>query len=122
MAKDIYGPENTYKKLMSYTHNGTDDHKQVFHSSPDQIARVKLRPNKDVPSALFKPDPLIPGGYIAHPTTISAVRKEIFMGGEDFIDLELLYICTKCQHELDLQFWNFCPYCEASFPKEIIKK
>lgn len=76
---------------------------------------VRIRPNDNVELALFKPDPLLPGGYIAHTLTIKAMRKDLFMHGEDFVDLEHKYICEGCKKELDLQFWQFCPYCEKPF-------
>jgi hypothetical protein len=122
--KPDFDPEELYKKLLSYKNHSLDytDQKQIFQSTPTQTAQVKLRPNKNVAPALFKPDPLIPGGWIAHPVTISAVKADIFMGGDDFIDLEALYTCESCNKELDIQFWNFCPYCEKSFPTNLVQE
>lgn len=81
------------------------DHAQDHH--------VQIRPDKNISLAKFLPDPLIPMGYKAHPTTIAAMRKDIFVAGEFFFkDLEEIYLC-KCKREIDLQFWKFCPYCES---------
>jgi len=113
MADLKLDPELLYKKLMSATWGGQAPY---FSNTPDET-KVNLRPNKEVPKGLFKPDPLLPGGWIAHPSTIRAVRKEIFIGGEEFIDLEQKYECESCSKILDLQFWHFCPYCETSIKK-----
>ncbi len=78
---------------------------------------VSIRPDNSVAPAKFIPDPLIHGGWKAHELTIRAMRKEIFTIGEGFEDLEKLYTC-RCGQTLDLQFWNFCPFCEAHFPRE----
>lgn len=125
MNKKDINPNSLYEKLKDYKHTSYDyqEQKPIFGSTPEEIIKVNLRPKTDMERGLFKPDPLIPNGYIAHPVTIRAVRKDIFMAGEDFIDLEILYQCYSCKKEIDLQFWHFCPYCEAHFPKnmEIIK-
>ncbi|MDH5580483.1 MAG: hypothetical protein OEY33_01120 [Bdellovibrionales bacterium] len=121
MNKKDFDPHNLHQKIKNY-YNYTYDNserKPIFGELPEETVKVELRPKEDMARALFKPDPLIPGGYIAHPVTIRAVRKDIFLAGEDFIELEILYTCWSCKKELDLQFWHFCPYCEASFPKNI---
>lgn len=122
--KPDFDPEELYKKILSYKNHSWDlsDQQQIFQKTPAQTAQVNLRPNKDVAPALFKPDPLLPGGWIAHPVTIRAVKADIFMAGDDFIDLEALYTCESCKKELDIQFWNFCPHCEKEFPKNLIQR
>jgi hypothetical protein len=78
--------------------------------------KVSIRPNKDVSPGKFRSDPLLPGGYIAHPTTIAALRVDIFVAGEDFVDLlEDWVTCHRCNETIDKQFWKFCPHCEAAF-------
>lgn len=92
-----------------------------FIDDPTEV-KVQIRPDKAVSPGKFLNDPIIPGGFKAHPTTIRAMRKDIFVGTtEVFDDLEFLINCASCKTELDLQFWHFCPYCEASFPKECVK-
>ncbi len=99
-----------FEKLKSY--------KNAFnlplYSDHHETYSVNIKPDTSVAPAKFIPDPLLPNHFRAHPTTIRAMRKELFMGGDDFIDLECLHICASCKHEIDLQFWHFCPYCEAS--------
>lgn len=80
--------------------------------------KVPIRPDKTVSLSKFLPDPLIPGGFKAHPQTIKAMRKDLFVLGEEgFEDLEVLIDCASCHHTVDAQFWLHCPYCEAAFPK-----
>ncbi len=117
MSKNKPSTEEFYRKLMQATSATGHAH---FQKEPDQDFKVNIRPDTSVSPGMFKADPLQPGGYKAHPTTIAALRKDIFVGGSDeFIDLEKPYTCTGCQKELDLQFWFFCPFCEAPFPKDL---
>ncbi len=90
----------------------------VYKTETTEDIQVNIRPDKTIAQGLFKEDPLLMGGFKAHPITIRAVRKDIFFADMDFIDLEIKYQCQSCRNELDLQFWHFCPFCEASFPKE----
>ena len=118
MDEFLKNPEKFYQKLMSVKQDGDAPY---FQADPSETHLVKLRPKKDVPIPKFLPDPLVPGGWLAHPQTIKAVRADIFMGGDEFIDLEILYQCQSCHEKLDLQFWKWCPYCETPFPKEVFK-
>jgi hypothetical protein len=72
--------------------------------------QVKIRVNEQVGPAMFKADPLIPGGYIANSLTIRAMRPDIFVLGESLEDLSALHGCA-CGKEIDVQFWKICPYC-----------
>lgn len=72
--------------------------------------KVQIRVNEDVGPAMFKPDPLIPGGYIANSLTIRAMRPDIFVLGDSLEDFEAVINCA-CGKELDAQFWKLCPYC-----------
>lgn len=117
MSKKLPTTEDFYQKLMSATNATGHAH---FNADKPKEVQVDIRPDSAISSGMFKPDPLKPGHYKAHPITIRAMRKNIFVGGEDeFIDLEKPYTCQKCNTELDLQFWTFCPYCEAPFPKDL---
>lgn len=117
MKSKNFNPESLYQKLQQATNAVDQKH---FHNHAQEVHHVKIRPNKDVGLGKFRPDPLIPGGYIAHPTTISAMRKDIFAAGEEvFEDLEYWIHCEKCNTALDVQFWIFCPYCEAHFPSPL---
>ncbi|OUR99926.1 hypothetical protein A9Q84_02530 [Halobacteriovorax marinus] len=113
-----FDPQNSYEKLMSATNAGGGNH---FIDSPEEI-KVQIRPDKSVSPGKFLNDPIIPGGFKAHPTTIRAMRKDIFVGStEVFADLEFLIHCESCKSELDVQFWHFCPFCEATFTKKCVK-
>lgn len=114
---DRFDPNNMLKKMKSFTNAGNQ---QMYANTPESVIQVKIRPDESVKTSLFKPDPLIPGGYKAHPLTIQAMRTEIFVLGNDlFEDFECMYTCEKCKNELDIQFWHFCPHCGTSFPDEI---
>lgn len=110
--QDPLHPEKLYQKLKGLKNAGGQ---ALLNLDQGVEVQVSLRPDKSIGRGKFKADPLIPGGYLAHPVTIRAVRKEIFsVGQEGFIDLECLTQCNGCQSTIDAQFWNFCPYCEAS--------
>ncbi len=116
MSKKRPETEDFYRKLMQATNAIGAPH---FGEKPEEV-KVDIRPDSSIGPGMFKPDPLKPGHYKAHPTTIRAMRKDIFVGGSDeFIDLEKPYTCFKCRQNLDLQFWTFCPFCEAPFPKDL---
>ncbi len=109
--------EDFYRKLMQATNAAGHAH---FNNEASEEVQVGIRPDKLISPGMFKPDPLIPGNFKAHPITIAAMRKDIFVGGEDVhIDLEKTYSCNGCQKQLDIQFWLFCPFCEAPFPKDL---
>ena len=108
---DLFSPNCSLDRIKNLTHGNSTP---TVSLQEHEDIKINIRPNKEIAPALFKPDPLIPGGHIAHPTTIRAMRKEIFCTGFD-VDLnEKLIICHSCKQELDLQFWHFCPFCEAS--------
>ena len=119
MNSKNFDPNSLYNKLQSATNIvGTSQ----FSSTPDQEVHVNIRADKSISPGKFKPDPVLAGGFKAHPTTIAAMRKDVFVGGNDcFEDLEYLYQCTSCKDVIDLQFWQFCPFCEAKFPNELPK-
>jgi hypothetical protein len=77
--------------------------------------KVPIRVNESVGPAMFRPDPLIPGGYIANSLTIRAMRPDIFVLGESLDELSDEHRC-QCGRVFDLQFWKLCPYC-ARDPK-----
>lgn len=77
---------------------------------------VNIRLNEDVGPAMFKPDPLIPNGYIANSLTIRAMRPDLFVLGSSLDDFSENYECA-CGKEFDLQFWKLCPYCARDIKK-----
>ncbi len=111
--KDQIELERRLKYLKEATNAGGQQH---FNIPKAQDIKVSLRPDNSVRPAMFIPDPLIPGGYKAHPVTLAALRKNIFAAGNElFEDLEDLVTCEGCQQEIDRQFWYFCPFCEGKF-------
>lgn len=110
MGHDRFSPEKLFQQIEPLTNVAN---KPLINLSTPQEIKVNIRPDPKVPAAKFIPDPLLPGGWKAHPTTIRAMRKDLFMVGEGFEDLEVLYQCS-CGQVIDLQFWIFCPYCEES--------
>ena len=106
--------QKNYAKLMKSTNFLG---KAMFSNQASQEIEVSIRPDKSISPGMFKPDPLNPGNYKAHPTTIRALKKDIFVAGSDeFADLEEEITCNSCSEKLDKQFWFFCPFCEAKFP------
>ena len=85
----------------------------AFEIERREDIRVKIRADEKVGPAMFKADPLIPGGFIANSLTIKAMRQDIFVLGETTEDLETRHECA-CGKILDVQFWKLCPYCGRS--------
>jgi hypothetical protein len=111
-VKDPFDPNNIVDKLSGLT-NVVEG--QLLNMQERHDFKVSIRPDREVSPGMFKADPQLAGGYIAHPVTIRAMKKDIFMPGEGFEDLEMLHNCHSCKRQIDLQFWNFCPLCEAEF-------
>lgn len=87
-----------------------------------ETSQVQIIPDTLVSPGKFKQDTKKNNVYYAHPTTIKAMKKNIFVAGQQpFEDLEIMHICESCKTELDIQFWHFCPFCEAKFPLESTK-
>jgi hypothetical protein len=81
-----------------------------------QDHQVRLRADESVSPGMFKPDPLLPGGWIANSLTIQAVRTDIFVAGA-IEALTLERPCGGCGKTLDLQFWRLCPHCARPVPQ-----
>jgi hypothetical protein len=75
-----------------------------------QDVKINLRIDESISPAKFKPDPLIPGGFVANSLTIRAMRSDLFVLGDSIDDLSLNLKCS-CGQEIDVQFWKLCPYC-----------
>lgn len=82
----------------------------AFDLESREDIQVKIRVSESVGPGMFKPDPLVPGGYIANSLTIRAMRPDIFVTGDTVEDLAEAYQCA-CGKNFDLQFWKLCPYC-----------
>jgi hypothetical protein len=88
----------------------------MFDTENAQDFKVNIHPDKKITPGMFKPSKIVPDQYYAHPLTILALKKNLFMPGEEFEDLEIPYQCAACKTELDVQFWHFCPCCGDKFP------
>ncbi|HXH31025.1 MAG TPA: hypothetical protein VNJ01_09455 [Bacteriovoracaceae bacterium] len=86
----------------------------AFDLSDRQDIKVKIRVSEQVGPGKFKPDPLIPGGYVANSLTVRAMRPDIFVLGNSLEDFSASYLCS-CGQEIDVQFWYFCPFCAREF-------
>jgi hypothetical protein len=106
-----FDPNSQHQKLKSYS-NAFET--PLYITDYHEKYEVNIKPDSTIARGKFIPT-LNPREYKAHPVTIQAMRKEIFMGEEDFVDLECIIQCESCKTELDVQFWHFCPFCEASF-------
>lgn len=82
----------------------------AFDPAQAENILVKIRVNEKIGPAMFRPDPLIPGGFVANSLTIRAMRPDIFVLGDSLEDFEAHYECA-CGKEFDAQFWKLCPYC-----------
>ncbi len=111
IKNDFLGPNESLAKIKSLK-NAID--RPLVVTNPINFL-VNIKENLNVERGFFRPDKLIPGQYFAHPVTIRAMRKDIFVVSEDILDLEYNVECSSCKKILDAQFWFFCPYCEKSF-------
>lgn len=98
-----------------------DLNNEKFKDKNHREIKLQIDPDPSVPPAVFKPFPPNPLHFLAHPNTIRAVRKDLFVVSWEMHELAFPYDCEKCRHTLDLQFWHFCPFCEAPFPKGLFK-
>jgi len=89
--------------------------KKGFNTNHIENLQVKIRASQSVSIGMFKADPFIPGGYIAHPDSIKALRKDIFTLDFDLDEFQEIVTCSGCKNKLDKQFWIYCPYCGAEF-------
>ena len=72
--------------------------------------QVPFRLDERISPAKFKPDPLIPGGYLANSLTLRAMRPTLFVAGASLDELQDLRHCA-CGESWDNQFWKMCPHC-----------
>jgi len=88
-----------------------------FDLEKREDVKINIRADEKIAPAMFKMDPLIPGGYVANSLTIRAMRQDIFVLGDSLEDLSACFICP-CGKEIDVQFWKLCPHCGRSTPSE----
>ena len=86
-----------------------------YNTKAQHSLQINIRVDNSVGHGLFKPDPKLEGGWIASEQTYRAMKKDIFALDADMLDLHEAYQCQSCKTDLDKQFWEFCPFCGASF-------
>lgn len=89
--------------------------KPLYNTQYQEEYKAHVRVDNSVEHGLFRPDPKLQGGWICSEQTFRAMKKNIFALDAEMIELKDNYECHSCSHNLDRQFWNFCPYCSALF-------
>lgn len=97
--------------------NGIDT--ALFNTNKAEEIKINIRPDKTIAIGLFKPDPILLSGFVAHPDTIRAMRKDLFVTDPDLLDRGLLINCDSCKQPLDCQFWLYCPFCGENFRRTL---
>lgn len=105
--KDFKNPHHLLDQIHSIQNHIEQPH---FNLDGREDIKVQIRVDEKISPAMFKPDPLIPGGFVANSLTVRAMRADIFILGDSFEDLETLINCG-CGQNIDAQFWKLCPYC-----------
>lgn len=101
MSRD-FESDKLFEKLQRETNIANQ---RMYGQTPEAQINVQIYPDKSVAPAKFIPNASIPGTYRAHPTTIRAMRPEIFTGSNNdlFTDLEYNIRCESCSEIYDLQ-------------------
>ena len=109
--KDYKNPDSLIEEIKKIQNHIEQPH---FDLEAREDIKVNIRVDEKISPAMFKPDPLIPGGYVANSLTIRAMRPDIFVLGDSFEDsfedLKSEIQCA-CGKVFDVQFWKLCPYC-----------
>ena len=108
--KEINSALNTTSKLSTFTDLAGN---REFYSDYQDI-EIQILPDDSIGPAKFKLSKIVNNTYYANPTTIRAMKKNIFTNSNVIEDLVDEVIC-KCGKNIDKQFWHFCPHCEANF-------
>lgn len=111
MSKD---KDKFFNKLKAET---WENQKPYYDLSNPQEERIQIIPDKSVSPGMFRPDKEMPGKFFAHPTTVKAMKKDIFLTGDYFevLGIATVITCSGCKREIEKEFWHFCPFCETKF-------
>jgi hypothetical protein len=104
---------NTFVDHLKNTTNMTGQ--KMFNLDQPTHNQANIKPDKAVAISKFKPHPFLLNTYLAHPQTIKAMRKDIWVLGEELYEISLNKKCKSCHEQLDIQFWLHCPFCETAF-------
>lgn len=105
--KDLKNPNSLLDDIAAIKNHIEEPH---FDLAAREDIKVNIRVDERISPAMFKSDPLLPGGFVANSLTIRAMRADIFVLGDSLEDFETVFLCA-CGKELDAQFWKLCPYC-----------
>ena len=112
MMDDLFRNKNIEfnKKVLNVIENELDlAGNKAYNLSNQEKYDVNIIPDKSVKAAMFLP--IGENQYKAHPDTIQAMKKDIFVTSETYIEHKMLIKCKSCNCEIDMQYWNACPYC-----------
>ncbi|MBD66562.1 MAG: hypothetical protein CME62_15225 [Halobacteriovoraceae bacterium] len=92
--------------------------KTLFRQDLQEEIQLQIKVDNSLPHGRFYPSEVYPGQWRATEQTFKAMKKNIFALGDDIDELKHEYKCESCSEVLDIQFWNFCPFCGESFKYE----
>lgn len=116
MKNEIRSSASLYNTIQNTT-NAVNEAHFLTQKNQVQEVQVQLIADKKLPTGSFIPAKIqtsLPV-YYAHPTTIAAMRPDLFVVGEDFTELSKMLVCFECHQESDEQFWLRCPHCGGTF-------
>ncbi len=105
-----FDPVSLEEKIRSYTNSCGQPLYDLSDKTHNDV-KIQLMPDHTLRPATFVPSKISPHIIYAHPTTIYAVRKDLFYLDEEFLDLQSLGKCQSCGETQDLQFYHCCPFC-----------
>lgn len=90
--------------------------RKAYALDEKQEESIQILPDDSVSPAKFKAHAHLANTFIAHPLTIRAMKKDIFILGDDieFHNIE----CIQCSKHFEKECWNLCPYCGADIGKD----
>lgn len=100
-------PSELFRHLQRVEHKSG---MPLWQLDAPQDITVRFRVDERVSPAKFKPDPLVPGGYLANSLTLRAMKPLLFVAGSDLDEFSRLEGCA-CGESYDAQFWSCCPFC-----------
>lgn len=77
--------------------------------------QIQIFPDDTISPAKFKAHPHKPYCYLANPLTIVAMKKDLFILGDEITYTDVR--CQKCSKVVEKECWNFCPFCSGEFEK-----
>jgi len=101
-----------WKQLQRETNSIGQAHYNLDHSFE---VKISFKLDKSVSIGAFIPNKENPNEYKAHPQTLRALKKDLFVADNKCELFSKIIRCHSCNTEIDTQFWIHCPFCETSF-------